>query len=173
MKKEAPNKFCKHFEKKTEYSAESSDIRAEEKRREKNRLGTIYLLGERNRCLRNNQSLSVSWKVSNSICLSACLPACLPARQMLTSNAYPDKRKTKHEHFMQKRMSKLPCFDFLKQVIHHSLANATTSYLSLFMPFVFSLLSISNEINPLKPTTTQCKCKLVLTEFGFLVIHSM
>jgi hypothetical protein len=33
MKKEAPNKFCKHFEKKTEYSAESSDIRAEEKRR--------------------------------------------------------------------------------------------------------------------------------------------
>jgi hypothetical protein len=80
MKKEAPNKFCKHFEKKTEYSAESSDIRAEEKRRKKNRLGTIYLLGERNRCLRNNQSLSVSWKVSNSICLSACLPACLPGK---------------------------------------------------------------------------------------------
>jgi hypothetical protein len=69
---------------------------------------------------------------------------------MLTSNAYPDKRKTKHEHFMQKRMSTLPCFDFLKQVIHHSLANATPSYLCLFMPFMFSLLSISNEINPSK-----------------------
>jgi hypothetical protein len=26
---------------------------------------------------------------------------------------------------------------------------------------------------PLKPSTTQCKCKLVLTEFGFPVIHSM
>jgi hypothetical protein len=45
MKKEAANKFCNHFEKKTEYSAESSDIRAEEKRRKKNRLGTICLLG--------------------------------------------------------------------------------------------------------------------------------
>jgi hypothetical protein len=49
MKKEAPNKLSKHFEKKTEYSADSSDIRAEEKRRKKNRIGTIYLLGERNR----------------------------------------------------------------------------------------------------------------------------
>jgi hypothetical protein len=142
MKKEAPNKFCKHFGKKTEYSAESSDIRAEEKRRDKNRLGTIYLLGERNRCLRNNQSLSVSWKVSNSVCLSVCLPACLPA--CLPGKCLPPAliliKEKPNMSISCKRECPLPCFDFLKQVIHHSLANATTLPLSVHALCVLTLV---------------------------------